>query len=54
MTDYPALNAQLSALVHGVPHRVANLANAAALLYHTLEVILLSITVWESALMEIT
>ncbi len=37
MTDYPALNAQLSALVHGVPHRIANLANAAALLYHTLE-----------------
>jgi len=37
MTDYPALNAQLSALVRGVPHRIANLANAAALLYHTLE-----------------
>ncbi len=37
MTDYPALNAQLSALIHGVPHRIANLANAAALLYHTLE-----------------
>jgi len=37
MTDYPELNAQLSSLVRGVPHRVANLANAAALLYHTLE-----------------
>ncbi len=37
MTDYPALNAQLSTLVRGVPHRIANLANAAALLYHTLE-----------------
>ncbi len=37
MTAYPALNAQLSALVHGVPHRIANLANAAALLYNTLE-----------------
>jgi len=37
MTDYPALTAQLSALVSGVPHRIANLANAAALLYHTLE-----------------
>lgn len=36
MTDYQALNAQLSALIHGVPHRIANLANAAALLYHTL------------------
>lgn len=37
MTDYPTLNAQLSALIRGVPHRVANLANAAALLYHTLD-----------------
>ncbi len=37
MTDYRTLNAQLSALVGGVPHRVANLANAAALLYHTLD-----------------
>ena len=35
MTDYQTLNAQLKALVGGVPHRVANLANAAALLYHT-------------------
>ena len=37
MTDYPALNQQLSALVRGVPHRIANLANAAALLYHALD-----------------
>ena len=37
MTDYSTLNRQLSALVHGVPHRVANLANAAALLYHPLD-----------------
>lgn len=37
MTDYQALNAQLSALIHGVPHQTANLANAAALLYHTLD-----------------
>ena len=37
MTDYRTLNAQLSALVGGVPHRIANLANAAALLYHSLD-----------------
>lgn len=37
MMDYQALNAQLVALIHGVPHRIANLANAAALLYHTLD-----------------
>lgn len=37
MTDYQALNAQLAALIHGIPHRIANLANAAALLYHTLD-----------------
>lgn len=37
MTDYRTLCAQLSALVSGVPHRTANLANAAALLYHTLD-----------------
>lgn len=37
MTDYQTLNTQLSALVGGVPHRIANLANAAALLYHTLD-----------------
>lgn len=37
MTDYSTLNQQLSALIRGVPHRTANLANAAALLYHTLD-----------------
>ena len=37
MTDYQALNAQLAALIHGVPHRIANLANAAALLYHGMD-----------------
>ncbi len=37
MTDYRTLNAQLSALIGGVPHRTANLANAAALLYHALD-----------------
>lgn len=37
MTDYQALNAQLSALIQGVPHRISNLANASALLYHTLD-----------------
>ena len=36
MTDYTRLNDQLAALVHGVPHRIANLSNAAALLYNTL------------------
>ncbi len=35
--DYQTLNKQLAALVHGVPHRIANLANAAALLFHTME-----------------
>lgn len=35
--DYNELNAQLSALVDGVPHRIANLANASALLYSTLD-----------------
>ena len=36
MTDYTRLNEQLAALVHGVPHRIANISNAAALLYNTL------------------
>lgn len=36
MTDYTTLNVQLRWLTKNVPHRVANLANAAALLYHTL------------------
>ena len=37
MTDYSALNRELSALIAGVPHKIANLANAASLLYNTLE-----------------
>jgi len=36
MTDYNALCAQLQALVEGVPHPIANLANAAALLWEAL------------------
>lgn len=36
MTDYQLLNDQLRALTEGVPHKVANLANAAALLYEAL------------------
>ena len=36
MTDYNALNAQLSALVDGIPYPIANLSNAAALLWHAL------------------
>ncbi len=36
MTDYAALHAQLAALIDGIPHPIANLANASALLYHTL------------------
>ena len=35
-TDYKALSQQLGGLIRGVPHKTANLANAAALLYHTL------------------
>ena len=37
MTDYEILNEQLAALTEGVPHRVANLANASALLFESLE-----------------
>jgi len=36
MTDYKGLCASLRALVRDVPHLTANLANASALLYHTL------------------
>lgn len=36
MTDYAALNAQLAALTEGIPHPISNLANAAALLWHSL------------------
>lgn len=37
MTDYKQLNSELTALVDGVPHKMANLANAAALLFNTLK-----------------
>ena len=37
MTDYDALIAQADALISGVPHRVANLANVSALIFETLE-----------------
>ena len=36
MTDYTLLNERLRALIGGVPHPIANLANAAALLRETL------------------
>lgn len=35
--QYQWMNAQLQALICDVPYRIANMANAAALLYHTLE-----------------
>ena len=35
--EYSALSRQLSALIQGVPHQVANLANASALLWQNLE-----------------
>lgn len=37
MTDYKLLSEQLYALVHGVPHFIANLANASALLFEALD-----------------
>ena len=37
MTDYPALIKALDALTAGVPHPIANLANASALLWQRLE-----------------
>lgn len=37
MTDYSLLNSQLKALIHNVPHPIANFANASALLFQTLE-----------------
>ena len=37
MTDYSELNTRLEALIKGVPHLTANLANASALLYDTIE-----------------
>lgn len=36
MTDYKTLNAQLKSLIQGIPHKIANLANASALLYDAL------------------
>ena len=37
VTNYKKLCAGLEALIDGVPHRIANLANASALLYETLD-----------------
>ena len=37
MTDYNALNAQLKALTEGIPYKIANLANASALLWQHLD-----------------
>ena len=37
MTDYRELNGRLEALIAGVPHEIANLANASALLWESLE-----------------
>ena len=37
MTDYSELNSSLKSLIGGVPHTLANLANAAALLYQELD-----------------
>ena len=37
MTNYHELHAQLAALTDGVPHPIANLANASALLYQSLD-----------------
>ena len=37
MTDYESLCIKLKALTEGVPHRIANLANASALIYESLE-----------------
>ena len=37
MTDYRELNATLKSLIEDVPHKVANLANASALLYERLD-----------------
>lgn len=35
--QYKLMNAQLASLIEDVPHRIANMANASALLYDTLE-----------------
>ena len=39
MTDYKVLNAQLKALTEGIPYKIANLANASALLWQHLDTI---------------
>lgn len=39
MTDYTTMNQQLKALTEGIPYRIANLANAAALLWEHLPTI---------------
>ncbi len=37
MTDYPTMNAALSGLVEGVPHAIANMANASALIFDMMD-----------------
>lgn len=37
MTDYHAIHTALKGLIDGVPHKIANLANASALLWQMLE-----------------
>ncbi|MCR5808097.1 MAG: GAF domain-containing protein [Clostridiales bacterium] len=37
MTDYRIMNAQLEALTEGIPYRIANLANASALIFENME-----------------
>ena len=37
MTNYSEMHQELKALIQGVPHRIANLANAAALLWQHME-----------------
>ena len=37
MTDYSEFNSRLEALIAGVPHRIANLANASALLWQEVD-----------------
>ena len=37
MVNYTEINKKLRALIEGVPHRIANLANASALLYDELD-----------------
>lgn len=39
MTDYALLNSKLSALTEGIPYKIANLANASALLWESLDTI---------------